>query len=203
MSHHLWLIGIFIWAIFCWALWRPVYSCKWQHMGGYELERQWETGTNDKEEREKKLSDKEWPTTTPPPTAESSLPEAEAADCHSIWRLPHICSLFFYILLRNHQSEHTYINIKEIKNESIPSGKLNPYSFWLQKENAETCKAAVKDIVDQNRDLEKHTFFSEEHGINCQFKTYLTMIDSGAVNKATGNPNQRCRICRLRMEEYR
>ena len=93
------------------------------------------------------------------------------------------------------------VNQKLVKSKIVIDSIL---PLLLQKENAETCKAAVKDIVDQNRDLEKHTFYSEEHGVNCRFKTYLTMIDSGAVNKATGNTdNFKCRVCLKRMEDYR
>ena len=58
-------------------------------------------------------------------------------------------------------------------------------------------------MVTEGRALEGHIYYSEEHGVNFRYKTYFTMIDSGAVNKATDNDNFRCRICRTRMEEYR
>ena len=56
----------------------------------------------------------------------------------------------------------------------------------------------------EKKELDGHTYYSKEHGVNIRFKTYFTMIDSGAVNKATGNTdNAKCRVCRKRMEEYR
>ena len=52
--------------------------------------------------------------------------------------------------------------------------------------------------------LDNHCYRSPDHpGVKIKFKTFFTMIDSGAVNKATDNDNFRCRICRKRMEEYR
>ena len=81
---------------------------------------------------------------------------------------------------------------------------FRPWRIKFHKENAETCKVEVKELIDQMRALDGHTYYSEEHGFYFRFKTYFTMIDSGAVNKASGNTdNHKCRICRKRMEEYR
>ena len=75
----------------------------------------------------------------------------------------------------------------------------------LQKENTETVKIEIKRLLDSIRDLDDHCYQSEDHpGVSVKFKTLFTMIDSGAVNKATDNTDQhKCRICRKRMVEYR
>ena len=46
------------------------------------------------------------------------------------------------------------------------------------------------------KDLRNYTHWNESLGVGVKFKFHLTMVDSGAVNKATGNDDQhKCRVC--------
>ena len=82
---------------------------------------------------------------------------------------------------------------------------MNTYQcIFLQKETEESVIAEIKRCLQEKVELDGYTYYSHVHGVNIRFKTYFTMIDSGAVNKATGNTDQaKCRICRKRCDEYR
>ena len=54
------------------------------------------------------------------------------------------------------------------------------------------------------RELAGWTYWDEKLGINVNFEFFLTMVDSGLVNKASDNrDNHKCRICRKRMLDVR
>ena len=56
----------------------------------------------------------------------------------------------------------------------------------------------------QKHALENYTYWNEKLGVNIRFKLHFTMVDSGAVNKATDNTDaHKCRVCLLRPWDVR
>ena len=76
-------------------------------------------------------------------------------------------------------------------------------TYHFQKENKESVKISVKKLVDAIKALDSWTYVNEILGVRVNFKMFFTMVDSGLVNKATGNDNFRCRIGRQRMDYVR
>ena len=59
-------------------------------------------------------------------------------------------------------------------------------------------------LLGERRELENFTHRNEKLGIDISFKVLFTMVDSGLVNKASGNTDQhKCRIGRKRMLNVR
>ena len=74
----------------------------------------------------------------------------------------------------------------------------------LQKENKETIEIEIFRILAEKRELEAWTYWDEKLGINVNFRLFLTMVDSGLVNKASDNDdNHKCRMCLRRMADIR
>ena len=66
----------------------------------------------------------------------------------------------------------------------------------FQKENKETVDIEFKKMAKAIKELGKYTHWNDKLGVGVKFKFHLTMVDSGAVNKATGNDDQhKCRVC--------
>ena len=82
---------------------------------------------------------------------------------------------------------------------------VNSYFLQLsQKENTETCKIEVKRLVDAIKELDNYSHWNDSLGVTVTFKSFITMVDSGLVNKATDNVDQhKCRICRQRVWDVR
>ena len=74
----------------------------------------------------------------------------------------------------------------------------------FQKENKETLKREFIELLTQLQNLVNFTHWNEKLGVKVRNKTYFTMVDSGAVNKATDNDDQhKCRVCLQRPWDVR
>ena len=60
--------------------------------------------------------------------------------------------------------------------------------------------AALKKAI---KELQEKIHRNEKHGVNVIHKCFFTMVDSGFVNKATGNHDSKCRVCHKTPNQYR
>ena len=83
-------------------------------------------------------------------------------------------------------------------NQSVENG------YYFQKENTETVKIEVKRLVDSMKELDGWSHWNESLEVTVKFKSLITMVDSGLVNKACDNFDQhKCRVCRQRVWDVR
>ena len=80
---------------------------------------------------------------------------------------------------------------------------FRPNFFKMVKENKASVQvedAALKKAI---KELQEKVYRNEKHGVNVIHKCFFTMVDSGFVNKATGNHDSKCRVCHKTPNQYR
>ena len=80
---------------------------------------------------------------------------------------------------------------------------FRPTLFGLIKENKETVQVESSVIKNAIKEIQKKLHRNEKHGIGVCYRFFYTMVDSGFVNKDTGNHDAKCRVCHHTMPQYR
>ena len=80
---------------------------------------------------------------------------------------------------------------------------FRPTLFGLIKENKETVQVESSIIKAAIKEIQEKLHRNEKHGIGVSYKFLYTMVDSGFVNKDTGNHDAKCRVCHYTMPQYR
>ena len=80
---------------------------------------------------------------------------------------------------------------------------FRPTLFGLIKENKETVQVESSVIKNAIKEIQEKIRRNEKHGIDVCCRFFYTMVDSGFVNKDTGNHDAKCRVCHHTMAQYR
>ena len=80
---------------------------------------------------------------------------------------------------------------------------FRPTLFGLIKENKESVQVESSVIKKAIKDIQEKVYRNEKHGVDVIYRIFFTMVDSGFVNKDTGNHDAKCRVCHYTMPQYR
>ena len=80
---------------------------------------------------------------------------------------------------------------------------FRPSLVGFIKENKYSVKVESSVIKKAIKDIQEKLHRNEKHGIAVSYRFFYTMVDSGFVNKDTGNHDAKCRVCHYTMPQYR
>ena len=80
---------------------------------------------------------------------------------------------------------------------------FRPSLVGFIKENKNSVKVESSVIKKAIKDIQEKVYRNEKHGVDVIYRIFFTMVDSGFVNKDTGNHDAKCRVCHHTMAQYR